>query len=229
MEVPFCSGAIADPPHGDPAVALDRRAHRPAHGLRKLGPEIAGDREEAMLLVRVHDRQLPALQLVARVRVDLAHHLRQRIAARDEQPLLAVRREVHVVALESGRGRRRDRFLAGALHVETGLSLTLGAVHPIIEDAHCDHVAQDLAQAVGIKLGVPWTNRLVIIVKHANERRRQCMSSSKECSCRVAARVRQEEFSATKSQVCRRAEMAAPGRAAQAWARCGVAMGLCQP
>ena len=48
VEVAFRRGAVADPAHRDPAVALDRRRHRPADRLRKLGAEVAGDREEAV-------------------------------------------------------------------------------------------------------------------------------------------------------------------------------------
>ena len=153
----------------DAAVALDRGGHRPADRLRELGAEIARDREEAVRLVRIHDRQLAALQLVAFVRVDLVHHLDQRIAARDEQALLAIGREVHVVAVQRGGGGDRDRLLAGALHVEAGLSLALGAVHAVVEDADRDHVAQHLAQRVGVELGVPRADRLMVIAEHADE------------------------------------------------------------
>ena len=38
-------------------------------------------------------------------------------------------------------GGDRDRLLAGALHVEAGLALALGAVHAVVEHAHRDHVA----------------------------------------------------------------------------------------
>src|SRR4051794_13406219 len=120
VEITLGRGSVAYPAHGGAAVALDRGAHRPADRLWELGREIAGDRKEAVCLVRIHDRQLAAFELVAFVRVDLAHHLRQRIPTGDEQSLLAVRREMHVVTVERrGRGDG-DRLLPGALHVEAG-------------------------------------------------------------------------------------------------------------
>ena len=61
VEVALRGRAVADPAHGDAAVALDRRGHRPADRLRELRAEIARDREEAVRLVRIHDRQLAAL------------------------------------------------------------------------------------------------------------------------------------------------------------------------
>ena len=173
MEVAFGRRAVADPAHRDPAVALDRRCHRPADRLRELGAEIARDGEEAVRLVRIHDRQLAAVQLVAGVRVDLAHHLRQRIAARDQQPLLAIGREIHVLAVERGGGGDRDRLLARRLHVEAGLPLPLGAVHAVVEHPHRDHVAKDLAQGVGVELGVPRADRAMLFVEHAHQVRGQ--------------------------------------------------------
>ena len=120
---------------------LIARGHRPADRLRILGAEVARDREEAVLLVRIHDRQLAALQRIALVRIDLAHHRHQRIAARDEQALLAIGREVHVLGVHRGGGGDRDRLFPGALHVEAGLALPLGAIHAVVEHADRLHVA----------------------------------------------------------------------------------------
>ena len=78
---------------------------------------------------------------------------------------------MHVVAVERGGGRDRDRLLAGALHVEAGLPLALRAVHAVVEDAHGDHVAQHLAQRVGVELGVPRADRLMVVAEHADELR----------------------------------------------------------
>ena len=128
-----------------------------------------------MLLGRIHDRQLAALERVARVRIDLVHHLDERIAARDQQALLAIGREVHVVAVERGGGGDRDRLLAGRLHVEAGLPLPLRAVHAVVVDALDDHVREHLAQRVGIELGVPRADRLMVLAQHADEARRQGM------------------------------------------------------
>ena len=160
MEVAFGRRAVADPAHRDPAVALDRRGHRPADRLRELRAEIAGDREEAVRLVRIHDRQLAALQLVAFVRIDLVHHLRQRIAARDEQALLAIGREVHVVAVERGL-RQRPRSPPRRCTSCRSWSSPAAATRYMRSSkiAHGDHVAQHLAQRVGVELRVPRADR----------------------------------------------------------------------
>ncbi len=126
-----------------------------------------------MALVRIHDRQLSAVQRIPRVGVDLAHHRHQRIAARDQQPLLAIGREMHVLGVHRGGGGDRDRFLPGALHVETGLALPLGAIHAIVEHADNLHVLEHLAQCVGVKPGIPRPDRLAVIVEHADEVRAQ--------------------------------------------------------
>ncbi len=118
----------------------------------------------------VHDRQLAALQRIAAVRIDLAHHLDERIVAGDEQALLAVGREAHVVAVEGVGAGDRDRLLAGAFHVEAGLALALGAVHAVVEDADQHHVAEDPAQGVGIELRVPGADRLPLLVEHPDQR-----------------------------------------------------------
>ena len=60
-----------------------------------------------MVAARIHDRQLAALQLVAAVRVDLVDHFDQRIAAGDQDALLAIAREHHVVAGKGMRGGDR--------------------------------------------------------------------------------------------------------------------------
>src|SRR5260221_346118 len=133
VEIAFRGRAFAGPAHADAAVALDRRAHRPADRLRKLRAEIARDRKEAGRLVGIHDREMTALGLLAPVRINLTHHFRQRITAGDEQPLLTIGRKGHVLAVERGGGGDRDRLLARALHVEAGLPLALRAVHAVVE------------------------------------------------------------------------------------------------
>ena len=175
MEIAFRGRALAGPAHGDAAVALDRRAHRPADRLRKLRAEIARNGEEAVRLVGIHDRELAALELVAFVRIDLAHHFNEGIAARDEQSLLTIGGEMHVLAVERGCGGDRDRLLAGGLHVEAGLPLPLRAVHAVVEDAHRDHVAEHLAQCVSVELRVPRTHGLVVVAEHADEVRGERM------------------------------------------------------
>ena len=184
VEVTLGRCAVADPAHADPAVALDRAGHRPADRLRILGAEVARDRKEAVLLVRIHDRQLAALHRVALVRINLAHHRLQRIAASDEQALLAIGREVHVLGVHRGGGGDRNRLFPGALHVEAGLALPLGAIHAIIEDADRLHVLQHLAERIGVELRVPRANRLAAIVEHANE-----VGAERECLFRFRGNV----------------------------------------
>ncbi len=142
VEIGLRGRAVADPRRGDARVALDRRRHRPAHGLDVLRAEIAGDGEEAVPARRVHDRQLPALDRVALVREQLAHHVHEAVAARDQDPLLAIGREAHVVRFERQRLADADRFLAQALHVERQLLLPLGDQHAGVEDAGPQHRAQ---------------------------------------------------------------------------------------
>ena len=78
VEVGFGGGAVADPGRRDARVALDRRRHGPAHGLRKLRGQVARDAEEIGPLERVHDRQLPALERIGLVAHQLADQLRHR-------------------------------------------------------------------------------------------------------------------------------------------------------
>jgi hypothetical protein len=140
VEVRFRRRAVADPAGGDARVALDRARHGPAYRLDELGRQVAGDREEAAILVRVHHRELPALQGIALVRQQLADHPDHgRVVVREEQALLAIGREVHVADFERELVRAADRFLAQALHVERGLLLALGDEHAVVEDARADH------------------------------------------------------------------------------------------
>ncbi len=169
MEVRFGGRAVADPAGGDPGVALDRRGHRPADRLDVLGREIAGDREEAVLARGVHHRQLAALQRVELVGIDLAHHLEHRIAAGDQQPGLAVGREVHVAGLERLAEGAAHRLLAHVLHVERGLALALGHLHARVEGAQRHHVAQPLEQLVVAQQAGPRPDRLAVAVEHADD------------------------------------------------------------
>ena len=76
---------------------------------------------------------------------------------------------------ERGGGGDGDRLLAGALHVEAGLPLPLGAVHAVVEDADGDHVLEHLAQGVGVELRVPRADRAMIFVEHPHQLGRQRM------------------------------------------------------
>src|SRR3546814_18917026 len=90
--------------------------------------------------------------MIAAVRINLVHHLDQRIVACDQNALLAIAGETHVAAVERhGRGDRR-RLFAGAFHVEAGLALTLGTAHAVVEGAHETHRAQPHAQPSGRQL-----------------------------------------------------------------------------
>jgi hypothetical protein len=150
--------------------ALDRRRHGPAHGLDELGGQIAGDREEAVLFRRIHDRELATLHRVALVGVDLAHHVDQRVVIGDEQPRLAIGREVHVA------GRKRDAegaahgLLAGVLHVKRGLALALGHLHAGVERAQRHHVAQAADQIVLVERRRPGADGLPVGIEHADDR-----------------------------------------------------------
>src|SRR3546814_4948890 len=79
----------------DSALALRGRGHRPAYRLRILRCQIARYAEESMFGRRIHDRQLSPEQMVAAIRIDLVHHLDQRIVARDQYALLAIAGETH--------------------------------------------------------------------------------------------------------------------------------------
>src|SRR3569623_1454881 len=167
VEIALRGRALAAPGRGDARVALGGRGHRPAHGLRILRREVARDREEARLAHRIHDRQLLDLQPVALVRIDLVHHVDEAPAPRDEQPLLAIGGEAHILVIEREGGGDGDRLLAGALHVEAGLALALGAEHAFVERARQRHRTQHRAQRVGRQARVPRANRLAGLVEHA--------------------------------------------------------------
>ncbi len=117
----------------------------------------------------VHHRQLPAFHRVAGVGVDLVHHLDQRIAAGDEHALLAIGGEAHVAGIERQGLGRRHRFLAGALHIEGGLSLPLLAVHAVVEGAHQQHRPEAADQQRGLQPGIPIADRLALVVQHPDQ------------------------------------------------------------
>ena len=90
MEIGLRTAAFADPACGEMIFALDRRRHRPAHGLRELGRQIAGDRKDVAGFGVITHGQLAPLAHVTRVRQRLVHKIDQRNAARNLQPLVAV-------------------------------------------------------------------------------------------------------------------------------------------
>jgi hypothetical protein len=82
-------------------------------------------------------------------------------------------------------GGDRDRLLAGALHVEAGLALPLGAVHAVVEDAHRDFMSRSILRSVsGVELRVPRADRLALLVEHAE----RIMATSGICGERRGGR-----------------------------------------
>ena len=119
---------------------------------------------------RVHHRHLAAEDRVALVGEELAHHVDEAVAARDQDALLAVGREAHVGRIERQRLADADRLLAEALHVERQLLLPLRGQHAPVEDARRQHRAQAGQQQVGIGARIPWAGRMAGVVEHADER-----------------------------------------------------------
>jgi hypothetical protein len=131
--------------------------------------EVAGDREEAVLLRRIHHRQLPTLQRVVLVGIDLVHHVDQRIVVGDQQALLAIGREVHVAGFQRP-AEGGDGLLAEMLHVERGLALPLRHQHARIEGAQRHHVPEAFDQfLVGQRPG-PRADSLALAVEDTNNR-----------------------------------------------------------
>ena len=66
--------------------------------------------------------------------------------------------------------RGRDRLLAEAGDVERRLALALRQEHARVEGAGQHHVAQALAQIVGVERPGPIADRLALVVEHADHR-----------------------------------------------------------
>ncbi len=150
-------------------LALDRRRHRPADRMRILGGQVAGDREHVGLGAVVHDRQLPALAHVARVRQALAHHVHELHAAVHVQPLVAIRRETHVARTQRHALRDRHSFLAECFHVKGDAALALDLPHALVEYAVEHHPAQSDLQLARIEIGRPGAYGLVFVIEDTNE------------------------------------------------------------
>jgi len=149
-----------------PAVS---QRHGPAHGLRELVAEIAGEREEARLLHRMKDRKLAPFQPVLPVEVDLAHHVQHRPVTGDEKALLAVGGKAHVLIVQRHGLCRGDRLLAGAFEVEGRLPLALRLEHAVIEGAGHQHGAESADQRVRRQKRVPRPHRLRTVIQHAHQ------------------------------------------------------------
>ena len=130
----------------------------------------------------IHDRQLPALAHVARVREQLAHELDQRLAAHHVDALLAIGRKQHVAGLQRHGLRHAHGLLAEAAHIEGDLSLALRALHAVVEDAREQHVAQADLQVFGLEARIPLAHGFVLVVEHAHQARRTLLP------CRARAR-----------------------------------------
>ena len=173
MKIGFGAAALADPTRRQMILALDRRRHRPANGLRKLSREIAGDGKNIAGLGVVHHRQLAALAHVAGVGQQLAHEIDQRNAARNLQPLIAIRRKQHVAGPQRHALRHRDRFFSQRADVKRDLAGALIALHAIIVQARQQHVPQSDLQFRRIEMRMPGAHRIAGIVEHAHQLHRQ--------------------------------------------------------
>jgi len=169
VKVRLGTRTLSDPARREMILALERGRHRPAHGLRKLRGEIAGNREQVPRLRVIHDRQLPSLAHVACVREQLAHHIHERDPADDVQPLVAVGRKQHVARTQRHARGNRYRLLTERAHVERDFAGPLRALHAIVEQAREDHVAQADLQILGIETRMPGTHRLAVVVEHTHE------------------------------------------------------------
>ncbi len=169
MEICLCRAALADPSRGNVGLPLDCRSHRPADRLRELRCEVPRNREQPAARRVVHHRQLSALAHVRRVREQLAHHLDRRHPPGEEQALVAVRREQHVRIAQRHRRRDRHSLFAVRTYVERDASLTLGALHAIIEQARQQHVPQPAAECLGRQPGIPRSDGAPRVVEHPDE------------------------------------------------------------
>ncbi len=169
VEVALGGRSVADVAVGQPVVALVGRGHGPAHRLAELGAEVARDGEEAVGLGGVEHRQLPPLKRVGGVGVALVHHVHERIAAGDQDPLLAIGREAHVARTERKGLADRHGLLARALQIERGLPLPLLAVHAVVKGPHQKHGAQASLEHLHRRLGVPRADGPPFLVEHPDQ------------------------------------------------------------
>ena len=155
---------------GDLRVVLDRGRHRPADRLDILGRQVSGDREEAVLLRGIENRQLAAFQRIPLIGIDLAHHVDQRIAGGDQQSRLAIGRKIHVAGQESLAKCAADGLFAHVLHIERRLALPLRHQHPSVEGPQNHHMAQALEQFFVAQEAGPGSDRLTVPIEHPNDR-----------------------------------------------------------
>ncbi len=110
------------------------------------------------------------MQPVAFVGEHLAHHVDQRPLPGDQPPLLAIGGEEHVAWPQLERVPDSERFLAGAAHVERGLALALGTLHPVVVGAGQHHRSQPGAELVGTDVWCPRSGRTGVVVEYPDQR-----------------------------------------------------------
>ena len=99
----------------------------------------------------------------------MTHHLDNIATSGKQNALLTLGRENHVRIFQRHRRGHGDRFFAGRLHVEAHLALALQLLHAVIIGPRHQHVTQAFTQHARIKLGVPLTNRLMVMVQNTNQ------------------------------------------------------------
>ena len=169
VKIRLGAAAFANPPGRQMILAFDRRGHRPADRLGKLSRQVAGDGKDATRGRVIHDGQLAPLAHVAGVRQQLAHQIDERNAARDHQPLIAIRRKQHVARPQCHALRHRHGLLAQAADVKRYLAGPLRALHALIEEPGQQHMAQSELQIRDRKTRIPGPDRIMRIVEHPHE------------------------------------------------------------
>ena len=76
---------------------------------------------------------------------------------------------MHVARSQRTPLRARDRLLAEALHVERDLALAVRPEQAGVEAAHRHHVAQSLAELIGVEVGGPGPDRTAVVVEDAHQ------------------------------------------------------------
>ncbi len=170
VEIALRRRAFADPARGDVRIAGNRRGHRPADCVGILRAEIARDGEETGFFERIEPGKLAAIQMILLVGEDLAHHVDDRPAERDQEALLAVGWKAHVALGKRLAMGGRDRLLAEAGDVERRLALALGEQHARVEGAGQHHMAQTLALFFGVERPRPLAGRFAVVVERADHR-----------------------------------------------------------
>ena len=173
MKVCLGGRTFAGPCCGDVILAANRCGHGPADGLRHLRGQIARHRKNIAFAPVIHDRHLPALAHVVRVRQTLAHQVDDIAPARDLQSLRAIRRKEHVGGSQRHRLCDGHRFLAGGLHVERNAPLALHSLHAFVVGARHHHVTQADMQIGRVQMRIPGADRAMLVVEHAYQSGRQ--------------------------------------------------------